>query len=246
MHRRSILLASLAGVVLLSMRAYPLELIAHRGGTPSQAENSITAFAQAVPYADAIETDIRFTRDHVPVILHDRTLDRTTNCQGLLSEKSWQQVRACRLHSPTGSLSPQTLPSLSRLLHFHKLRHSPLVLEIKDDDQVGINRVMKSIRGRRNIRLSSFSLTILNYLHRHYHFAELYLISGTFPRSYPAYLRGLFLCTSPTTQDRLHRLPKHLKIYLWTVNRLRDLTRYRHLPVAGVITDRVRYFRKKL
>lgn len=245
MRRRSAPMILLALISLLSIQAHPFELIAHRGGIPSQPENSMSAFAQASLHADAIETDVRFTRDHLPVILHDRTLDRTTNCRGLLSGKDWRQVRSCRLHTPSGRLSSQTIPPLARLLHHRGLHRTRLILEIKDNDPRGIDRLVEMIRGRKNICLSSFNLKTLSYLHRHHLFPELYLVSGTIPHYIPNYIRGIFLCAGQATSGHIQQLPKRLKIYLWTVNRPQDLNRCRTLPIEGVITDRVSYFRKR-
>ena len=65
---------------------------AHRGASFDDAENTLAGFRRAVADgADIIEFDVRMSRDGVPVILHDRTVDRTSNMTGrpedhLLSE----------------------------------------------------------------------------------------------------------------------------------------------------------------
>jgi glycerophosphoryl diester phosphodiesterase len=62
---------------LLDLSSRPI--IAHRGASGSAPENTIAAFERAVRQgADAIELDVRLTADGVPVVLHDATLDRTT------------------------------------------------------------------------------------------------------------------------------------------------------------------------
>jgi glycerophosphoryl diester phosphodiesterase len=64
---------------------------AHRGGPnaggqPAYPENSMEAFQAATAHgADVIELDVRLTADDVPVVMHDATLERTTNCAGALS-----------------------------------------------------------------------------------------------------------------------------------------------------------------
>lgn len=66
---------------LLDLSARPV--IAHRGASGSAPENTLPAFELAVRQgADAFELDVRLTRDGVPVVLHDSTLDRTTNFRG--------------------------------------------------------------------------------------------------------------------------------------------------------------------
>jgi glycerophosphoryl diester phosphodiesterase len=69
-------------------------LWAHRGASHCAPENTMTAFAAAVESsADGIELDIHLSRDGVPVVIHDETLERTTNGRGLVAEMTWQQLR---------------------------------------------------------------------------------------------------------------------------------------------------------
>jgi glycerophosphoryl diester phosphodiesterase len=57
--------------------------IAHRGGGKLRPENTLEAFAHAVACGvDAIECDVRLSRDREVVVVHDETLDRTTNASG--------------------------------------------------------------------------------------------------------------------------------------------------------------------
>ena len=61
-------------------------VIAHRGNRVAAPENTLEALRQAVAMnVDAIEFDVRMTRDGVPVLMHDATVDRTTDGRGLLN-----------------------------------------------------------------------------------------------------------------------------------------------------------------
>ena len=61
--------------------------IAHRGASAYAPENTLAAFDEAIRLgAAAIEFDVRVTADGVPVVLHDETVDRTTNGHGRVSE----------------------------------------------------------------------------------------------------------------------------------------------------------------
>jgi glycerophosphoryl diester phosphodiesterase len=66
-----------------------LEIIAHRG-FPSQApENTLASFQAALQQgADSVEFDLQLTADGVPIIFHDQTLERTTNGQGKVGDKT--------------------------------------------------------------------------------------------------------------------------------------------------------------
>jgi glycerophosphoryl diester phosphodiesterase len=69
---------------LLDLSARPV--IAHRGASGAAPENTLAAFELAVRQeADAFELDVRLTADGVPVVLHDPTLQRTTDRAGLVA-----------------------------------------------------------------------------------------------------------------------------------------------------------------
>ena len=75
-----------------SMEPCP-SLVAHRGGfetPPNTNENSMAAFERAADIGVwAIETDVWFTKDMVPVVMHDETLDRTTDGTGKVSDYTY-------------------------------------------------------------------------------------------------------------------------------------------------------------
>lgn len=64
-------------------------VVAHRGSSHRQPEHTLAAYQAAVAEgADGLECDIRLTRDQHLVCVHDRTLSRTSNGRGVVSEKS--------------------------------------------------------------------------------------------------------------------------------------------------------------
>ena len=69
-------------------------LWAHRGASCCTPENTMAAFAAAVESgADGLELDIHLSRDGVPVVIHDETLERTTDGCGLVARMTWHQLR---------------------------------------------------------------------------------------------------------------------------------------------------------
>ncbi|MFG0319879.1 MAG: glycerophosphodiester phosphodiesterase [Planctomycetota bacterium JB042] len=70
-----------------------LRLIAHRGVSARFPENTLAAFEAAVAAApDLIELDVTLSKDGVPVVLHDATLDRTTDGHGPALERSLAEL----------------------------------------------------------------------------------------------------------------------------------------------------------
>ena len=74
--------------------AYLLKIIAHRGNKRYTPENTMAAFFSAATYPiDGIEFDIQFTKDEVPVVIHDERIDRTTNGRGFVSSFTYRELR---------------------------------------------------------------------------------------------------------------------------------------------------------
>lgn len=68
--------------------------IAHRGASGLYPENTIPAMEKAVKLgADMIEFDLRLTKDGIPVVLHDPTIDRTSNGKGVPADYTFEELR---------------------------------------------------------------------------------------------------------------------------------------------------------
>lgn len=69
-------------------------VIAHRGASADTPENTLSAFHEAIRQkADAIELDVQMTSDKELVIMHDPTLNRTTNGKGLIATKTLSEIK---------------------------------------------------------------------------------------------------------------------------------------------------------
>lgn len=94
----------------------------HRGGiVPGYPENSIAAFEHTLSYTPAFfEIDPRVTKDSVLILMHDATLDRTTNGSGRVSDYSWEELRKLRLKDVNGKITKYPIPSLEEALVWAK------------------------------------------------------------------------------------------------------------------------------
>jgi len=95
----------------------PAAVIGHRGTGKTRAghplaENSLASFREAVRQgADGIELDVQLTRDERLVILHDDTLDRTTDGSGGVGRMTLAEVRRCRLVDHAGRPAGEPPPT---------------------------------------------------------------------------------------------------------------------------------------
>lgn len=86
---------------------------AHRGDWRHYPENSLAAIRSAVDMgADIVELDIALTSDSVLVVSHDRTLDRTTNGSGKISDHTYAEISALFLKDSDGNLTDCRMPTL--------------------------------------------------------------------------------------------------------------------------------------
>jgi glycerophosphoryl diester phosphodiesterase len=96
-------------------------LAAHRGQWRSAPENSIPAVEDAMrDGSEIIEIDIRMTKDGHLVLMHDETVDRTTNGSGKVSDLTLDQIKDLRLRKGLGSgpapLTDQRVPTFDQVL----------------------------------------------------------------------------------------------------------------------------------
>ncbi|UJM31899.1 glycerophosphodiester phosphodiesterase [Enterococcus faecium] len=111
-----------------------LTWIAHRGNNSTAPENSIVAFENVYRH-QAIETDIQLTSDNRWVVMHDETVDRTTNGTGKISDMTYDQFRALRIDTGTNvdklTDDEKIPPNLEEFLLICKKNNRIPVVEIK-------------------------------------------------------------------------------------------------------------------
>ena len=90
---------------------------AHRGDWRNFPENSPRAIDSAIEMGcDIVEIDIRVTRDGHYVVLHDKTLDRTTTGSGKVSHHSLAEIKGLRLLNGYGMPTEEVVPTLEEAL----------------------------------------------------------------------------------------------------------------------------------
>lgn len=138
----------------------------HRGNPVNFPENSLAGFAYAVDHhIDGLEFDVHLTRDRVPVIMHDESIDRTTNGQGKIIDYRLNELRQYQL------ANGEPVPTLAEFLDLVSGRAVHLNLEFKTDHQYypGIERRVLGMIKQANlvypVVFSSFNLKSLQRAH---------------------------------------------------------------------------------
>ncbi|RLG30213.1 glycerophosphodiester phosphodiesterase [Methanosarcinales archaeon] len=96
-------------------------VVAHRACSKNAPENSRLAVVNAINMGvDIIEIDIRKTKDGKFILMHDTTVNRTTNGKGQIKNLTLKQLRKLHLKGHDSQLSKETIPTLSEILKLAK------------------------------------------------------------------------------------------------------------------------------
>ena len=169
-----------------------MQVVAHRGSSAAHAEHTLAAYELALEEgADALECDVRLTRDGVLVCVHDRRIDRTSDGRGVLSTleladlealdfASWKARQGDPLLEAAWSEAEQdterrTVLTLERLLQLALDRRTPdgrrveLHIETKHPTRYGglVERSLVDLLGRYGLAAplsrSSSPVTVMSY-----------------------------------------------------------------------------------
>jgi glycerophosphoryl diester phosphodiesterase len=214
-----------------------MRIYAHRGTSATDPENTLRAFRRALEIgADGIELDVHATSDHIPVIIHDRNVARTTNGQGNVDELPL--VALSQLDAGDG----ETVPTFDAVLNLVGDRLH-LDVEIK---QAGIEREVLAVLARHpNARwaISSFDWNILRAIRSLSADAELWLLAISvgdelFTTARELNATAVALHALAYTKESSARLTDAgLDVVIWTVNDVAGAARVRDLGAAGLCTD---------
>lgn len=151
----------------------PPFIIAHRGDSAHRPENTLASFASALEVgADLVELDVQLTRDGHPVVIHDPTVDRTTDGHGNVADLTLPELRRLSAGYPErfgSAYSGQRVPTLAEVLNFVRGR-CKVMIEIKPeavtaDAEAGVEATtvaeVRKAGVEKDVALISFSRTAL-------------------------------------------------------------------------------------
>jgi len=116
-------------------------IVGHRGVRALEPENTMRSFQRAIEMGvDGIETDVQVTKDGALVLMHDHTVDRTTNGTGRVDALSLAELRA--LDAGKG----ERVPLLSEFLDLVRGSDLMLNVEMKDYTQEALERTVGMLR----------------------------------------------------------------------------------------------------
>ena len=232
--------------------SYPI-IFAHRGASTHAPENTLASFELALSQgADAIELDARLSADGEVVVVHDPTVDRTTNGHGRVAQLSLTELRTLDAGSFfSEKYRGQKIPLLEEVfetmgkkmfinveLKNYAAPHAPLVEKVCE--------LIKKHGMEKRIIFSSFLASNLKKAKRLLPEVPRGLLAlhgwmGAWARSF-GFSFGDYAALHPYLTDvtkqqivRVHRLKR--RVHVWTVNKTEDMVRLNTWGVDGIYTD---------
>lgn len=235
-------------------------VIGHRGAAADAPENTIPGFALALAQgADALELDVHATADGTPVVLHDPTLDRTTDHRGSIADLPWERVRTvdagARFTADGGRSFPWAgrdarVPALAQV--FETFPGTPLLIEVKTPAAAApLARVVRHHGAAGRVAVAAFDAVALRGL------AETGLAVGASRRDTVRLLLAAYAGIPADAGPRFYAIPDRYRgmpvptrrvvavarrrgapVHVWTVD---DPERARELwarGVCGIISNR--------
>jgi glycerophosphoryl diester phosphodiesterase len=142
-------------------------LISGHRGTKEEGypENSIEGFQQALSRVPLFfEVDPRLTKDSVIVLMHDETIDRTTNASGKLSDYTYEELLSIRLKDHEGNITASMIPKLEEVFEWCKGK-SVVNLDRKDVPHQMIVDLIQKHKAEKYVMLTVHTGAQARYYH---------------------------------------------------------------------------------
>ena len=212
--------------------------IGHRGAKAYAPENTMASFKKALEIGvDAVELDVRKTKDNFLVVIHDEDVKRTTNKEGLVRELTLKEIKNL---STEGN---EKIPTLEEALDFLDKKVKVLI-ELKE---AGVEAQVLDIvckKGvEKNVVITSFLEEALKKVRELNDEIATGLIYASHKNPVRAalelkanYLLPLYRFTHTANVEKAHQ--NGLKVMVWTINNPEEVEEYIKKGVDGIASDK--------
>ncbi|MDP5273959.1 glycerophosphodiester phosphodiesterase [Chengkuizengella axinellae] len=241
-------------------------VIAHRGGADIMPENTLTAFEHSRQMGvDALEFDVHLSKDGKIVVMHDETLDRTTDGTGFIANYTLDELKKLdagyHFKDEQGNFAFRgkgvTIPTLKEV--FDGFSDLPMVIEIKPENKELTEKVYEMIKEynlESQVIINSFYETVLTWFYelagdeipigagpdtvKKYVISNKLYLDRLIPLNVSAFQlpmedSGINLTTKRIIQSLQDR---NIVVQYWTINEVTDMEKLIDLGVDGIITNK--------
>jgi len=218
-------------------------LLGHRGARKYAPENTLPAFQLALDHGcDGFEFDVRLTSDRQPVICHDPKF-----CGVSIASNTYEKLRGA------GSRKTKSINKLEEALAFGKCAFLNMELKTERVEEILIE-LLRQYSAEKGLIVSSFQPSVITKLHELRVEFPLGIICETrrqLAKSKELPVQAVMVERSLVDQklvdeirntplkpkEGLNGAPDPPQIFVWTVNRAREMKRFADLGVDGIISD---------
>jgi glycerophosphoryl diester phosphodiesterase len=217
--------------------------IGHRGAKGCEPENTLISFEKAIEMgADGIELDVHLSLDGHLIVIHDETIDRTTNGKGVVNQMTLHELKSFTINGE------YTIPTLDEVLELVSQR---CFVNIELKNQEAAEKVVQLIEhyisdknwNNDHFLVSSFdwnALQQVRFLNDTIRVAVLTETNLDLAISFARFLKSEAL--NPDfqllTKEYTAKIQeKGIQVFPWTVNKADDIQRMKSFNVDGIISD---------
>ncbi len=214
-------------------------VIGHRGAAGLEPENTLRSIKAAIEIGvDEVEIDVRVSKDGYLVVIHDETVDRTTNGHGFVRDLTLKEIK--NLDAGQG----EQVPTLKEVLD---LTRNKVVLDIELKVSEALNKTLcliEEMKIQDHVVLISFKHDLLLKARSSNPNIRTGAIFFESPKLssldvIKKYADGIYVHYRNINKDLIDEAhSKNLRIGVWTVNSISDMKRMIRLGVDAVTTDR--------
>ena len=235
----------------------PPYVIAHRGISAKAPENTLASFALAAsaPGIDMVELDVRLTKDEEVIVLHDRTLQRTSTGNGVAHKCNLEELRTYDAGSWFDpSFRGERIPTLSEVLRLVgptrwvdiEIKSDPFQADRRGLIEEKVIAVVEQSDMKGRVFYSSFDHHLVANLKRMVPDAVtgvLYNLFRDFGRLPSKLARraeaSIFICAKTELQRSMIDDARRygIAVYVYTLNSIKDAQKMIQLGVDGIISD---------
>lgn len=217
--------------------------IGHRGAKGHLSENTIESFQMAIEMGcDGIEFDVHLSADGHVIVIHDATVDRTTNGNGSVKELTLSELKHLKID---GSFQISTLTEILDAIGGNKLINIELKVEATARPVVDIieNYVLEKSWNYDSFLVSSFDWNALKEIREWNSNIPLGVLTETnldLAIAFSEFIKAetlhpyFHLLTSENT-EQIRK--KGIRVFPWTINEKADIEKIMQYHINGIITD---------
>ena len=242
-----------------------IQMIAHRGGSLESPENTLLAFDHTMKISPhfILEMDIHLTKDEHLAVIHDDTVDRTTNGKGAVSEMTLEELQELdagwQYQNDKGEYIYRSqgvqIPSLRQVLE--RYPQQKMIVELKSLSTKAAQKfidVIEEFKAFEHVAIASYSHQAISYIRskRDWIFVatptEIYkslILLNMFLEPIDSMPADIYCVPEismfiPVLSKRLLKEMRRRDkpAFVWTINKEEDMRRFIDLGVDGIITDR--------